>query len=449
LYGLEEKIKEGEYVIRTKSGSLSIWDFMSASLGQLPDGRRMAISMAMDITERKRTEVEKQKLEAQNSQLQKSESLGRMAGAIAHHFNNHLMAVMMNLEMATRGQTAGEVPTENLIGAMHSARKAAEVSSLMLTYLGQKQCILEPLDLSDACHQSLPMLRAAIPKDVVLDVDLPTPGPSIQANASQIQQVLTHLATNAWESSGGGQAVIRLAVKTVAATDISAVNRFPIDWQQQDSAYACLEVADTGSGIPLQDIQKLFEPFFSSKFTGRGLGLPVVLGIVRAHHGVVTVESKPGCGSVFRVFLPLSVEAVSQNPVPVAQAPKLMGGGTVLVVDDETSVREVLKTVIEVIGFTVLAAKDGVEAVEVFRQHQDEIRLVLCDLTMPRMDGWETLAELRKLAPDIPVILSSGYSEAHVMEGNHPELPQAFLSKPCRLVELREAFALVLNRVDR
>jgi CheY-like chemotaxis protein len=332
---------------------------------------------------------------------------------------------------------------------MHSARKAAEVSSLMLTYLGQKQCKLEMLDLSDACHQSLPMLRAAIPKDVVLDVYLPTPGPSIQANASQIQQVLTHLATNAWESSGGGQSVIRLAVKKVSSADIPTVNRFPIDYKIQDSDYACPEVSDTGSGIPLQDIQKLFEPFFSSKFTGRGLGLPVVLGIVRAHHGVVTVESKPGCGSVFRVFLPLLVEAVSQKPVPVAQAPKLAGGGTVLVVDDETSVREVLKTVIEVIGFTVLDAKDGVEAVEVFRQHQDEIRLVLCDLTMPRMDGWETLAALRKLAPDIPVILSSGYSEAHVMEGNHPELPQAFLSKPCRLVELREAFALVLNRVDR
>ena len=177
----------------------------------------------------------------------------------------------------------------------------------------------------------------------------------------------------------------------------------------------------------------------------------MVLGIVRAHKGVITVESKPGQGSIFRVFLPVSSEAIPQKQVPrkqipVVQAPKTAGGGTVLVVDDEITLREVLATAIKGMGFQVLAARDGVHAVEVFRQHHDEIRLVVCDLTMPRMDGWQTLEALRNLAPGIPVILSSGYSETQVMAGNHPELPQAFLSKPYEYEILNEAIFHVLNR---
>jgi CheY-like chemotaxis protein len=292
------------------------------------------------------------------------------------------------------------------------------------------------------------MLRAAMPQCVVLETDLPTPGPAIRANADQMQQVLTNLVTNAWEACVGGKGAIHLTVMTVAAFDIPAVNRFPIDYQIHDSAYACLEVEDTGCGIESKDIEKLFDPFFSTKFTGRGLGLPVVLGIVRAHGGVVTVESLPGRGSVFRVFLPISAEAVPLKSVPVVQSPQKAGGGTVLVVDDELNLRKVVATAIKSMGFTVLTAQDGVEAVEVFRQHQDEIRLVICDLTMPRMDGWETLTALRQIVTGIPVILASGYSEAQVMAGDHPELPQAFLSKPYEFEQLSYAVFHVLNRKD-
>ena len=191
----------------------------------------------------------------------------------------------------------------------------------MLTYLGQTRAQHEPLDLSEVCRRSLPMLRAAMPKDVVLETDLPSPGPVISANANQMQQVLTNLVTNAWEAIGDGRGVIHLTVKTVSPADIPTAHRFPVDWQPQDHAYACLEVADTGSGIADKDIEKLFDPFFSSKFTGRGLGLSVVLGIVRAHGGAVTVESEPGRGSIFRVFLPVSAEEVLRQPDQAAQCP--------------------------------------------------------------------------------------------------------------------------------
>ena len=203
-------------------------------------------------------------------------------------------------------------------------------------------------------------------------------------------------------------------------------------------------MADSGSGIADKDIEKIFDPFFSSKDAGRGLGLSVVLGIVRAHGGGVTVKSEPGRGSAFRVFLPVSAAKVLRQPDQAEQSPEIDRGGTVLLVEDEPMVRKVVQAALESLGFAVLLAKDGVEAVEVFRQHQDEVRCVLCDLTMPRMNGWETLAALRKLAPGLPVILASGYDTAHVMAGDHPELPQAFLSKPYRLQGLRDAIGRAL-----
>jgi two-component system, cell cycle sensor histidine kinase and response regulator CckA len=428
------------------------WARVEATRARDDDGGSVWRAVVSDITESKRTEDEKAKLEAQNLQLQKAEGLGRMAGAIAHHFNNHLTAVMGNLELAIGDLPHGAVSAGKLTDALHAARNAAEVSTLMLTYLGQTHAQHEPLDLSEVCRRSLPLLRAAMPKDMVLDAELPSPGPVISANANQLQQILTNLVTNAWEAGVDGPRIVRVTVKTVLAAGIPASDRFPIDWQPHEIvSYACMEVVDEGSGIAAKNIEKLFDPFFSSKFTGRGLGLSVVLGIVRAHVGAVTVETAPGKGSTFRVFLPLSAESVIRQPDQATQSPEIDGGGTVLLVDDEPMVRKVGEGALMRLGFAVLLAKDGVEAVETFRQHRDEVCCVLCDLTMPRMNGWETLNALRKLAPGLPVILASGYDEAYVMAGDHPELPQAFLSKPYQLQALRDAIgrALVTGRTER
>ena len=442
-----ETVTNAEYVLRRKDtgeswvGSYSfapICDKDGTIVGSVVTGR--------DITERKQLEAAQKKLEIQNRQLQKAESLGRMAGAIAHHFNNQLQAVMMGLQMAMINLPQNGMAVENLTDAMLSARKAAKVSSLMLTYLGQTTAKHEPLYLCEACQRQLFIIRADLPKDMVLETDFLTPGPVVNANANQIQQVLTNLVTNAWEALGDTRSAIRVDVKTVCAAEIPAEHRFPVNWQPQTAAYACLEVRDAGGGIAAVDMDKLFDPFFSSKFTGRGLGLPVVLGIVRAHSGCITVESQPGRGSVFRVFLPLSEEAVLQKPLAVTQAPRTAGHGTVLVVDDESIVRKSIELILKRSGFTVLTAVDGVDALELFRQHRDEIDCVLCDLTMPRMNGWETLTAMRKLSPGIPVILSSGYSEAQVMDGEHPELPQAFLSKPYQFETLIDAIARVMQQ---
>ena len=413
------------------------------------------LTHATDITALKRIETEKVELEVQTRQLQKSESLGRMAGAIAHHFNNQLYAVMGNLEMAMYDLPLGVNSNKNLVSAMQAARKAADVSRLMLTYLGQSPGNQEPIDLSETCRQSQTMLQAATPRGIIINAELPPSGPVIRADTNQIHQILTNLITNAWESISDNRGAIGLTVKTVSYVDIPTSNRFPIDWYPQSIPYACLTVSDTGHGISDRDIEKIFDPFFTTKFTGRGLGLPVVMGIVKAHGGGISVESEPEHGSIFRIYLPVSTDKLplqhdlSAMPEahPTGKAEKLSkieGGGTVLLIEDEEPVRNMAKMMLTRLGYTVLDARDGAEAVDVFQKHQDEIIFVLSDLTMPRMDGWETLAALRKLSPDIPVVLSSGYDKTQVMAGDHTEQPDAFLGKPYQLKGLRETINRVL-----
>jgi two-component system, cell cycle sensor histidine kinase and response regulator CckA len=303
----------------------------------------------------------------------------------------------------------------------------------------------ESLDLSEICRRSLDMLREVIPKEMKLEVNFSYPGPIIKADAYHIQQVFIQLVTNALESSSEGHGAIHLIAKIVSSTDIPATHRFPLDWQPKGKLYACLEVADKSCGIAEKDIDALFDPFLPRKSNFHSLGLPVVLEVVRAHLGAITVESNVGYGSTFRVFLPMSVEGVAQPTALLAEAREIRAGGTVLIVDDDYLLRELTRMALMCQGFSVLEANDGLEAVEVFRQHQDVIRFVLCDVVMPHMDGWETLEALRRLAPGIPVILSSGYDLKQVMAGDHPELPQVFLKKPYGLTALREAIRQTLK----
>ena len=276
---------------------------LEATIAQAADAEPVCRAVLSDITERKRHDEEKAKLEIQTLQLQKAESLGCMANATVHHFNNLLQAIIGNMQLAIRRMPQNADPVKYLTAAMEAARTAQEVSRQTMIYLGENSGNLEPLDLGDTCRLFLPILQADIPKSVLLKIYLPPHGLTIAANASQIQQMLTSLIINAREAIGDSQGVISLTVKNASDSDILTIYR-PTDWRKQDSAYVCLEVSDTGSGIAHRDIEKLFDPFFSSKFIGRGLGLSVVLGIVKGHRGAIAVASEPGKGSTFRVFLP-------------------------------------------------------------------------------------------------------------------------------------------------
>jgi signal transduction histidine kinase/ActR/RegA family two-component response regulator len=400
-----------------------------------------------ELKERKRLEEQQRKWERQQQQIQKVTSLSRLAGAVAHHFNNQLCVVMGSLELAIEDVSWQSEIAAALMDAREAAQKASEVSRSMLTYIGQTVGVRKPLDLSRICRQTLPLLQTATPESLVLKADLPLPGPVVKADGNQIQQVLTQLVTNAWESIDKNNGTIHFSVTDSSSSDISLANRFPVDFEPRDPRYACIEVSDTGCGIADQDIDRLFDPFFSSKFIGRGLGLAVVLGIVKAHGGVITLESKKEMGSTFRVFLPLSEEAV---PLPAETAdgplPKVIEGSGVLLVDDDRAVLNVTTVTLQRLGFRVYIALDGVEAVEIFKEHSLEIHAVVCDLSMPRMNGWETVSALRQICSDIPIVLVSGHDESTVSADRlSEEMPMpVFLHKPFSNSELKDALATAM-----
>jgi PAS domain S-box-containing protein len=439
--------KDAEVKVVAQSGEVRDYWTLADPIKNAEGQVLFVTCIAKDITERKRTEEEKAKLELLNRQLQKNESLGRMAGAIAHHFNNKLQAVMGCLELVIFEMPQGGRTIDKLNAAMQAAEQAAEVSRKMLTYLGQVTGKQESLDLSEFCKIWLPMLHNAMPKNVDLATDFPSPGPIIKANAEQVLQIVTNLVTNGWEALDDQRGTLALIVSTVSPADISKAHRFPVNWQAGDGAYACLEVRDSGCGIAAEDLEEVFAPFFSTKFAGRGLGLPVVAGLVQAHNGVVTVESSGGRGSVFRVFFPILTEEVCRLPDTTAKIWERERGGTVLLVDDDKIVLSITGMLLAELGFTVLFAGDGLEALEIFLQHKDEIRFVLSDVSMPRMNGWEVLTALRHITPGLPVILTSGYTEEEVMEDDRPDRPKAFLAKPYELEELEIAICRALGPI--
>ncbi|MDR3629381.1 MAG: PAS domain S-box protein [Desulfocapsaceae bacterium] len=264
------------------------------------------VGICIDITDQKRLEEERLQFERRIQHVKKTESLSCMAGSIAHNFNNLLAVVMGNLELAIENTTTGGRSSEYLNDAMQASMRAADISGLMLTYLGQIHSSRAFLDLSAFISKNIAQFKNGLSQGADIQIEIPPPGLVIKADADLLRDILTNLITNARESIGESQGIVRLSVKKFSREGISMPHRFPFDWQPIDHSYACIAIEDSGCGIADENIDKLFDPFFSSKFTGRGLGLPVVLGIVKAHEGVVTVESEIEKGSVFRVFLPIA-----------------------------------------------------------------------------------------------------------------------------------------------
>lgn len=416
---------------------------LESTLARGHDGESVHRAVVSDITQRKREEADRLALEQRVQQAEKAESLGRMAGAIAHHFNNLLGVTMGNLELQLDEFPAGGSTDEGLTDALSAARSAADVGRMLLTYVGQEQVEQSPRDLSDICRASLPVLRATLPPDVQLEADLPSHGPTVDVSDAAVPEVLRSLVTNAWEASAPGGGVIRMTLGTVAAADIPERGRFPKGWSPVFERYALLAVTDEGSGMDRKEIESVFDPFFSSKAFGRGLGLSVSLGTVKAHDGAMVVKSAPGNGTTVEVYLPASNQ-VAPEPVARDATPARTMEGTVLVVDDEPMIRSLAARMLRRLGFDVLTAEDGVVALEVYDEHAEAIVCVICDLTMPRMNGWETLTALRERRPGLPIVLASGYDRAQVMAGEHRERPQTFLSKPWNIARLRAALETAL-----
>jgi two-component system, cell cycle sensor histidine kinase and response regulator CckA len=428
--------KNLEALFRMKDGS-TIVGLMSARVIEYR-GEPCILSVTRDITEWRRSERERHELEQQLQQSQKLESLGVLAGGIAHDFNNILMAVLGHAELALDDLSPLSGARGSVSEIVTAARRAGELCRQMLAYSGRASFAVERVDLAELVDELLHLLKTSISKKAVLNVQIEKGLPAIQADPSQIRQVVMNLVLNASEALGDQTGVIALSASAAMCDGVTLRGIGPGP-APVEGMYVRLEVADTGCGMSPEVQTRIFEPFYTTKFSGRGLGLAALLGIVRAHHGAIKVASEPGKGSVFTVFLPALADApaADADTARVSQ-PVWHGSGTVLFADDEESLRTLGARMLERLGYRVLTAADGREAVETYRRRQDEIDLVILDLTMPLLDGGQAIAELRAFDPEVRVVLASGYTPEDVSSRLGGLALTGVLQKPYTLSRMRD-----------
>jgi PAS domain S-box-containing protein len=387
--------------------------------------------------------------EAQSRHVQKLESIGVLAGGIAHDFNNLLHVVLGNADIALSRLPARSAAREPLEEVVRATLRAADLTRQMLAYSGKGAFVVRHLDLSNEVREMATLLRTAISKQASLVWDLGSNLPAVNADATQVRQIVMNLITNASDALGNGAGMITLRTGVIAREELCNPS-FGISLDddpapEEAGPYVYLEISDTGSGMTPDTLHRIFDPFFSTKFAGRGLGLAAVMGIVRSHRGLIRIRTEPGQGTSFRVLFPAVPGTVREPDQPTVVRSDWRGSGTVLVVEDEEGIREVAERMLQDFGFETLMAVDGRDALDLMDQHGDRVTAVLLDLSMPRMGGQETLRRLREQWPDLPVIMMSGYTEESVAEqfSEAESGMTAFLQKPF----LAEDLVAVLRRV--
>jgi PAS domain S-box-containing protein len=405
-------------------------------------GGRYLIAFNRDVTSRKRAEADRQLMELKLQETQKLESLGLLAGGIAHDFNNLLTGILGNASLAR--EDSGEI-VEYLEQIERAAERAADLCGQMLAYAGKARFEVQAVDLSTAVDDTTALIKSSIGKNVRLVVELARDLPPVEGDQTQIRQIIMNLVLNASEAIEDRPGTIRITTGTMMASQqyLAAAHLSP---DLPAGQYVYLEVADTGRGMSKSTLAKIFDPFFSTKFTGRGLGLAAVLGIVRGHHGALRVHSEEGNGSTFRLLLPAGVHAVRPEPVDEsAVMPAWRGSGRALIIDDEGAVRRVATRMLQSMGFDPVAAASGPDGVQFLRERPDAFKFVLLDLTMPGVSGDETYHALRAFSPDIPVILMSGFTHQEVAARFEGQQLAGFIQKPFRGEDLRHVVRVALG----
>ncbi|MCP4213873.1 MAG: response regulator [bacterium] len=438
-----ETINTDDLRIRHKDGSCRYLEGMLTCLYDQP-GVEGVVFNGRDISERKHSEEERLKMEAHMRQVRKFESLTIMAGSIAHNFNNLLMGVLGNLELALSNLEEGSQTYQNVEKAERAARRVEDLTRMMLTYVGQAKGTMGVVNISGVINEMAGILEASVPKNTSLQFNIPATPLFFKGNRSQLRQVLLNLVSNASEALGEAEGTIAIYVGKLYC-DSNCLNQPYLQEDLPGGDYIFLEITDSGCGMDEDTRVRAFDPFFTTRFKGRGMGLSAALGIVRAYKGTMTLESMPGAGTTVRILLP-AVES-PEEPKPVAREENRQwhNTGTILLADDEAMVLEVGQDMLEELGFKVLTAVDGHEAVEIFKKHCDEIVCVILDMIMPRLDGEQTFRQLRNLKSDIPVILCSGYTREQVAKRFFDRMPAPFIGKPFKLSGLAEKLQMVLS----
>jgi PAS domain S-box-containing protein len=383
-------------------------------------GTQQALALITDITDRK-------KAEEHIRQAQKLESIGMLAGGIAHDFNNLLVGVIGNASLAQDLLPPGSPAAELLDAVVKTGEQAAHLTRQMLAYAGKGQFVVELLNLSDLLPEMTGLVQPSISKKIALHLALDPDLPPIEADRGQMQQVFMNLVLNAAEAIGSDAGMI--SVKTCIQGVDEAYIRRNLETELAPGRYVLLEVRDTGCGMDDATRARIFDPFFSTKFQGRGLGLAAVAGIVRGHKGAISASSMLGKGACFTVLFPAAEGAAAAAQVAGLNM-ALHGAGTILVVDDEQPVRDLARKVLERYGYKVLLADGGTAAINTFKRHPGDISLVILDASMPGMSGAETFPELRKVRPEVRILVSSGYSELETMKAFPGPRVTGFIQKP-------------------
>lgn len=442
-----ERIRRGERVehfetVRRHRDGHSIDVSVTISPIRDNDGAvRGASHVARDITDRK-------KLQEQLLQTQKLESLGVLAGGVAHDFNNILVGILANSSLLADSLPPENPYAEPVKEIVSAAERAAALTRQLLAYAGKGRFVTEDVNLSALIREIYALVKVTIPPAVQVRLELSDDLPPVEADAGQLQQVIMNLVINAAEAVGDkpGLVIITTGVEQVGAAP--AAN----DWNKEGLAagrYVSVDVRDSGCGMDEATLKRIFDPFFTTKFAGRGLGLAAVLGIVHGHKGALRVSSEPGMGSAFKLLLPALAREARPAPAPIVVSGALSGRGKVLIVDDEKIVRIAAGAALRRHGYEILEAECGRQAIDVFRANRHSIALVLLDLTMPGMTGEEAMRELQSIERNVPVLLSSGFNEAEAVRRFVGKGLAGFIQKPYTSGALAAKVKAIIERGAR
>ena len=443
---ITERLKEtgkpenvADYDVIRKDGS-NVSLELSVSLLKDPDGLPMGYrGILRDVSERKKTEEEKHKLETQLQQAQKMESIGTLAGGIAHDFNNILMGIQGNASLMLLKIDSEHPNHEKIKNIEKYVQNGTALTKQLLGFARRGKYLLKATDLNEIIDKSS-SLFARTKKEIRIHTDLFEDLWSAEVDRGQIDQVLLNLYVNAWQAmSNGGD--LYLQTENVIL-DRSYVKPYKVE----PGRYAKISVSDTGVGIDKETQERIFEPFFTTKEMGRGtgLGLASVYGIIKSHGGYINVYSEKERGTIFTIYLPASAKEILREEEG-SPAMLLKGTGTILLIDDEKMILDVGLELLEELGYTVLSVMSGQEAIDVFQKDQDNIDLVIMDMIMPGMGGGETFDRLKEINPAVKVLLSSGYS----INGQASKIIrrgcEGFIQKPFNMNQLAEKIQKILT----
>jgi two-component system cell cycle sensor histidine kinase/response regulator CckA len=387
------------------------------------------VGACIDTTDFKRTQDEA-------LARQKLESLGVLAGGIAHDFNNLLGGIVAQAELAETELAIGSQPGQGLQAIKNVAIRAGEMVRELMVYSGQDDARLEPLDLSRLVEEMLELVKISISKHATLIVDLPKNLPAVRANAVQIRQIVMNLITNASEALGDKEGVISVTVTKVDPGQNAQSESQP---DRSAGGQLRLKVSDTGCGMTAETVAKSFDPFFTTKLSGRGLGLAAVQGIISSHGGTINVVSVTGQGSRFEILLPcIDEQARDTTDIAVPTSTQESGrvAGTVLVVEDEEILRHAVSKMLRKESFSVIEVGDGATAANLFRSNEPSIDVVLLDVTLPGMSGRDVLKEMRRIRPDVKVVLTTAFNQDNALSSIGEQHPWGYVRKPYQFKEV-------------